>query len=402
MTESVRILLAAVIVLFAPPITLAVKPVFTTLYNFAGAAPGASPLWLIEGPGGVLYGATYTGIFSLTPPTSPGGEWTETALHTFPSKKHLTIPYAQAVIGPNGILYGGTAQEGPYYSGLIYALQPPASAGQPWTEKVLYTFTGGADGGFPNSPLTLTGDGTLYGATAYGGANGVGVVFALRPPAAPGGSWTEQVLYNYQQGSGGDEIGVTYSSGVFYGWEWNGFPVAPGFIFSLTPPVSGEGLWTANTLYNFNANSPGFSPASRLVVSSDGVLCGTTNYGTANSGTAFSLAPPVMPGQPWILTTLYAFSPVTGFGASLLLHHGNLLGTSVEGGYQGNGSIFALKSPGTPGGSWTLTALHYFSQGRGTNDYPRGGLVPGSGGVYYGLTFGGGTYYDGTVYSFEP
>jgi hypothetical protein len=76
----------------------------TTIYNFTalngdGAFPSAG---LVMDQNGVLYGATQAGgtaagspcefcgifgcgtIFSLTPPTTPGGPWTETILHALP------------------------------------------------------------------------------------------------------------------------------------------------------------------------------------------------------------------------------------------------------------------------------------------------------------------------------
>ena len=40
---------------------------------------------------------------------------------------------------------------------------------------MLYSFTGGTDGGFPVGPLVLDMASNLYGATIYGGAHGCGV-----------------------------------------------------------------------------------------------------------------------------------------------------------------------------------------------------------------------------------
>jgi hypothetical protein len=56
---------------------------------------------LAIGTGGVLYGTTSAGagtcfpypgcgtVFSLAPPASPGGAWTESVLHSFASKYSL-------------------------------------------------------------------------------------------------------------------------------------------------------------------------------------------------------------------------------------------------------------------------------------------------------------------------
>ena len=61
--------------------------------------------------------------------------------------------------GPDGILlrdaseslYGATLNGGEYYNGTIYKLTPPAAGKTQWTFTLLYTFTGGFDGGSPYS-----------------------------------------------------------------------------------------------------------------------------------------------------------------------------------------------------------------------------------------------------------
>jgi hypothetical protein len=51
--------------------------------------------------------------------------------------------------------------------------------GSAWTETILYSFTGGGDGAFPNAPLIMDSRGNLYGAGGAGGALGIGVVFEV-------------------------------------------------------------------------------------------------------------------------------------------------------------------------------------------------------------------------------
>jgi uncharacterized repeat protein (TIGR03803 family) len=50
-----------------------------------------------------------------------------------------------------------------------------------WTETVLHRFTGGRDGGSPNSNLVFDNHGNLYGTTSAGGASNYGVVFEITP-----------------------------------------------------------------------------------------------------------------------------------------------------------------------------------------------------------------------------
>src|SRR5580692_10305812 len=70
---------------------------------------------------------------------------------------------------------------------------PPASKAKPPSahEKVLYTFTGGADGGNPVSDLILDSAGNLYGTTSAGGSAtscgwGCGTAFELSAPKPAG------------------------------------------------------------------------------------------------------------------------------------------------------------------------------------------------------------------------
>jgi hypothetical protein len=58
---------------------------------------------------------------------------------------------------------GTTGVGGVYNSGTVFEI---TSSG---TEKVLYSFTGGADGAWPQGPLVLDAEGNLYGTTAAGG-----------------------------------------------------------------------------------------------------------------------------------------------------------------------------------------------------------------------------------------
>jgi len=72
------------------------------------------------------------------------------------------------------VLYGTTSVGGAIGSGTVYELIPPSAPGESWTEVVLYSFTGGADGLDPLS-VTLGPDGNLYGTTALGGISQGGI-----------------------------------------------------------------------------------------------------------------------------------------------------------------------------------------------------------------------------------
>lgn len=74
-------------------------------------------------------------------------------------------------------------------SGLIYAQGAAFSS--------LYTFPGSPEGSNPQAGVTIGKGGVLYGTTVVGGSAGYGTVFSLTPPASPGGGWTATVLHNF-------------------------------------------------------------------------------------------------------------------------------------------------------------------------------------------------------------
>jgi uncharacterized repeat protein (TIGR03803 family) len=71
---------------------------------------------------------------------------------------------------------------------------------------LLYSFTGGSDGHGPVK-FVMGKDGILFGTTSNGGT-GHGTLFALKPPAAPGDTWTKEILCSFAGGSSGDDPSV--------------------------------------------------------------------------------------------------------------------------------------------------------------------------------------------------
>ena len=61
-------------------------------------------------------------------------------------------PQLGSVVGAGGVLYGSTSEGGAYGGGTFYELQPPASPGETWTESVLYSF--GAPGVYFGAPTS--------------------------------------------------------------------------------------------------------------------------------------------------------------------------------------------------------------------------------------------------------
>lgn len=158
------------------------------LYAFHGTSDGANPhAGVILDPAGNLYGTTYAGgasgfgtVFKLTP--NHNGSWSETVLHSFAGGNDGGNPYSTLAFDRGGNLYGTTNAGGPGRHGTIFELSP--LPGGPWVEKVLYGFTGGADGGWPGAGVVLDGAGNLYGTACIGGSGDPehsGVVYEFTP-----------------------------------------------------------------------------------------------------------------------------------------------------------------------------------------------------------------------------
>jgi uncharacterized repeat protein (TIGR03803 family) len=215
----------------------------TVLHNFGSGSDGAGPYGnLAIGPGGVLYGTTYGSgtddggtVFSLTPPASPGGAWTEQVIYDF---SYASSVCPEVVVGSSGVVYGMTSAGGAFESGTVFSLTPPATPGGAWTEQDIYTFTGGADGSLPQASVTIGSGGALYGTTLNGGSNGVGTVFSLTPPAIAGDPWTESVLFSFADASTGVNPATSVTlgeGGIIYGTTASGGTFNGGTVFSLAP-----------------------------------------------------------------------------------------------------------------------------------------------------------------------
>jgi uncharacterized repeat protein (TIGR03803 family) len=388
----------------------AAAPSLEAICEFTGT-DGANPeAPLVVGSGGELYGTTFDGgsqgegtVFSLTPPSSAGGAWTETVLYEFTGGATGSYPAAGLTISPSGALYGSTTTGG---NGVIFSLTPPTSAGGTWTYTVIFAFTG-SDGAFPMGNILRLSTGVLLGTTNGGGANGSGVAYELNPPSSPGNPWTEKVLHNFGPPGGSDGntpyAGLTYFRGVFYGTTGYGGTNDYGTIYSLTPP-DGVGNWTEAILYNFTNGSDGAVPYGGLTANTQGVLYGTTTgSGDSDGGTVFSLTAPTSNGEPWNLTVLHNFTYATGLrpAGNLLLipKSGVLFGTTQNGGNPSanGGVVYQLTPPAMSGGAWTFALVGVFDIGNGAS--PSAGVVLGTGGVLYGTTYFGGNNYNGTVFS---
>ena len=164
---------------------LVVKHVFNST-GAAGRHPLGELLFMFNASSpSKMYGTTYDGgvsgrgaVYMLTESLYHFDVWATTSvLHSF-SGPEGAFPGAGVVMDAAGNLYGTTVFGGPDVAGTVFKLTPGAK--NKWTLTLLYTFTGGADGGQIYSGVVFDSAGNLYG-TAAGGGNGGGVVYEVTP-----------------------------------------------------------------------------------------------------------------------------------------------------------------------------------------------------------------------------
>jgi uncharacterized repeat protein (TIGR03803 family) len=352
--------------------------------------------------------------FELTPPATLGGSWTKTTLYSFQGgDTDGCFPSSTLIFDKLGNLYGTTDAGGPMNRGTVFELSSPATSGVTWSETVLFIFPVGRLKGYaPSGKLVFDGAGNLYGSTQFGGNDltncpKCGTVFQLKPPATAGGPWTQKVLHNFGSVANDGQSplnGLLLRSGILYGTTQLGGTNNNGIVFQL---VQKNGSWNESILYEFNG-SDGSSPGGLIFGAALELYGVTTLGGGANCacGTIFRLSPPALAGDPWQETMLYSFlrhgDGATPFEPLWRDKLGNLYGTAAGGGVNNAGTVFKLKTPAVSGGNWTLVVLHDFLVGnRLDGSIPRSELIQRNG-VFYGVTLNDGGSGEGTVYSLVP
>ena len=147
----------------------------TPVFSFTGT-DGANPYGsLIQVSGGNFYGLTSGGgtnsegvIFELNSST-----YAETVLHVFGATGDGAAPYGKLIQASDGNFYGLTELGGSTGNGTVFEF---TSGG---TESVLHSLGRTGDGVTPYGSLLEASNGTLYGLTSLGGANGYGAVIAI-------------------------------------------------------------------------------------------------------------------------------------------------------------------------------------------------------------------------------
>jgi len=369
------------------PVSAAAAPFsLTTNFAFNGTTQGGGPMNDKLVPvGKILYGTTNGGgiggngvIFRFDPATG-----VEQVLYQFTGGADGCYPNGLTLY--KGVLYGTAIACGNAGYGSVFSIDLATE-----TYHTLYSFQNGADGSYPQGNL-LAYNGLLWGTADYGGINNAGSLFSFNPATA-----TLTPLHSF--GTGNDAAypanGLIVFKKVLYGTTQYGGVNNTGTVYTYDTESGSEAV-----LYGFGVfgGVDGYRPASPLLVAADGIYGMAQAGGTSNNGAIFRIA--LHGGKEQVV---YNFTGgVDGAtpynGLSFVLHDRSpiVYGVVSEGGTQDMGTVFKFDLA-----TKQLTTLYSFTGG---ND----GYLPYSqlsyaDGVFYGNTIAGGAGGSGTIFSFKP
>jgi uncharacterized repeat protein (TIGR03803 family) len=406
--------------------------IFSVIHEFTGAEDGSFPQGgLALGDNGILYGTAQFGgslnqgtIFSINPIENNF----QVIYELNNSSSDGRYPMGRLIQAESGLLLGTCSEGGASGTGTIFS----CSTSGVYTR--LHSLSASANGGFPKSGLTDGDDGFYYGVTEFGAANGFGSLYRI---GETGGFVKLRDMEYTTDGSNplgslllmedGDLVGSTSSGGAnnfgtvftynsdsglikihdfslpLEGSGPNGSIISGSDFFGVTASggLFNTGVFYTNGLngvrtkiYDFNGTADGQNPNGEIIEVEDGIFYGTLRFGGPNSaGTVYSLT------ENGEFELLHAFDGSTNgqFPYSGVLAHsdGNLYGTTINGGNNGDGIIYRITQEGS---FEKLHDLFGFFDG----ESPEAGLIEGTDGLLYGLTSEGGNFNGGTLFQYNP
>jgi uncharacterized repeat protein (TIGR03803 family) len=356
---------------------------FTVLHRFLGApTDGAFPdAGLIRDSAGNTYGTTdvggsgpcntscRTGIVYKLDPTGK-----ETVLHNFTGGSDGGNPQSRLLRDAAGNLYGTTTRggAGTCDCGTLFKLDI--------THKliVLHTFHGKTDGAVPFGSLVSI-NGNIFGTTASGGNTGCGgfgcgVIYKVSPTGA------ETILYRFTGGADGalptglihDPIGDLYGTTAFGGIAQ--YTAGMGTLFKRD--TTGH----FSVLHRFTGGADGASPQGSLTRDVNGFIYGvTTQGGIGHDGVLFVLR------SPTDLHVVHSFFPAGGDfpEGGVLDLAATFYGTTTRGEgtscTDGCGVVYRVSNTGQ------YSVLYRFGGAR-DGSFPVGELIGDGRGNLYGVT----------------
>ena len=341
----------------------------------------------------VFFGMTSTGgstaegtIISFNPTGN-----VETVVHNFGTGSDGYNPWGSFIYNAaNRLFYGMTKGGGSLGLGTIISLNPATLI-----EDTVHSFGRGDDGQQPYGDLVYDAtNGLFYGMTYDGGSLGEGAIVTFNPVTN-----AEDTVHSFGSGDDGQhplgDLVYDATHGLFYGMTSNGGNIGSGAIISFNPTTYAE-----DTLHSFGNGSDGSIPYASLVYcSGTGLYYGMTAIGgNGGWGAIISYNP-----TTHVEDTVHSFGSGTDaktpYGSNLVYDAANGLfyGMTKYGGTSDDGAIFSF-NPSTLAES----VVHSFGAGA-DGEYPEADLVYyAANGLFYGMTYGGGSNGLGAIISFNP
>ena len=229
----------------------------------------------------------------------------------------------------------------------------------------------------------------FYGLTSAGGITNAGVptgngtAFTVTPE----GIFTNIYIFPYL---GHQEVPVggfiRANDGMLYGVTQDGGDFSNGTLFRMTT------TGTHSKIHDFLSATDGHFPNPTLLQASDGFMYGMCSSGGVGGGSLFKIS------TGGIFTTVRLFNNTANEGAApygtvIQASDGNLYGTCVSGGANGNGTVFKC----TLGG--VVSSVYSFSASGATDGrLPTGDLLQLSDGWMYGMARLGGANNQGLIF----
>lgn len=289
-------------------------------------------------------------------------------------------PFGSLVQASNGLMYGTTFEGGTYNDGVLFCFNPVTRQ-----DTVLLNFNG-TNGNGPQCTLIQASDGLLYGTTQQGGSAGNGVFFSFNPV-----TYKDSVIFSFTgpNGAGPATSVVQATNGLLYGLTPAGGTNGDGVLYSFNIITRKDSV-----MLNLLNATTGSLPFGNLIQASDGFLYGMTTYGgTNNQGTLFQFDP--VTSHDSIMLSFNGTNGALPNGGLIEASNHWLYGMTNFGGGGNNGVVFGF-NPVTSDDTVVLT-FNGGSNGWGAE----GNVMQASNGLLYGMTYFGGTYNLGVMFSYN-
>ena len=310
-------------------------------------------------------------------------------------------PASGLVPDGSGNFWGTTTAGGTHDAGTIFKINASTEV---LTTLISFTDHGPINNGRePRAGLVSDGQGFFWGSTAVGGAYGCGTIFKLD---AATGALTTVIEFT---GTGAQNRGsnpfaelTDDGQGFFWGTTRTGGAENFGTVFKINAATGA--LTTLWEFSNMGLDYQALYPTSRLISDGHGFFWGTTSGGDNNLGSVFKIE--IANGD---LTSLFQFSYADSSRGQQPLAgliddgQGSMLGTTSHGGLangDGYGTIFKVDIATGTFNSLVRFLGDYGSGNRGR--FPIAGLLGAGDEKFWGVTYSGGTFENGTIFKSDP